>query len=80
MTSNTHIYSLEHTESNITFNDIKEKEIDQNQTKNWSSEWKMIPDFKTKDKGVVYYSLESFYDLNSKNEENIEDDENEKIL
>ena len=38
----------------------------------------MIPDFKTKDKGVVYYSLESFYDLNSKNEENIEDDENEK--
>ena len=79
MVNNTHMNSLDHTESNITFNDIKDNIKDSNITKNISSEVKnsSIPEFKTKDKGVVYYSLEKFYDLNLNNEnENIENEEN----
>ena len=93
-TSNTHITSLEHTESNITFNEIKENAKDQStmniQNKNISTEIKSnsIPEFRTKDKDVVYYSLEKFYDLNfnednndenlKNSKENINNDENSK--
>ena len=71
--NNTQITSLEHTESNITFNEIRDNIKDSNlQTKNLSLEMKInpIPDFKTKDKGVVYYSLEKFFNLNVDGENN----------
>jgi len=79
--SHMHMASLDHTESNITFNEIKDTKDQstaymQNTTnKNANSEIKTnpIPEFKTKDKDVVYYSLEQFYDLNF-NEENNNDD------
>ena len=80
MTSNKHIPTLDHTESNITFNDLKDNIKDPNLiTKNISLDMKSnsFPEFKTKDKGVVYYSLEKFYDLNN-NKENIEYEENVK--
>ena len=78
--SHIHMPSLDHTESNITFNEIKETKdqsayMQNNNNKNVNSELKTnpMPEFKTKDKDVVYYSLEQFYDLNF-NEENNNDD------
>jgi len=75
-----HMASSDHTESNITFNEIKDTKEQstanmQNTNKNANSEIKTnpIPEFKTKDKDVVYYSLEQFYDLNFNEENNNED-------
>ena len=78
--NNTQITLLDHTESNITFNEIKDNIKDSNTiNKNTSLDIKSnpIPELKTKDKGVVYYSLEKFYNLNF-DEENIECEENIK--
>ena len=80
MTSTKQIPSLEHTESNITFNDMKETIKDSTiMTKNMSLDMRnnSIPEFKTKDKGVIYYSLENFYDLFS-DKDNFGDEENIK--
>ena len=79
MVSSTHMTSMDHTESNITFNEMKDNTKESGANKNISSETKIssIPIFITKDKGVVYYSLEKFYDLNLNNE-NAEDEENIK--
>ena len=92
LASSKNIPNLEHTESNITFNDFKENIKDSiNIPKSTYSEIKnnSMPEFKTKEKGVIYYSLENFYDLfsdkeNNDNEENIKNskeninDENSK--
>ena len=78
--STVHISSLDHTESNITFNEIKDTTKEGNNiTKNISMEAKnnSMPEFKIRDKGVLYYSLEKFYDLDS-NDENLDNEENDK--
>ena len=83
ISSNKLINSLDRTESNIIFTDTKDKTAKEGnfQNKNISMEIKnsSMPEFKTKDKGVVYFSLEKYYDLNF-NEENYENEEYNKNL
>ena len=67
LSSNRHINSIDRNDNSITFAEIKDKTKEPN--KNISMEMKnsSIPEFKTRDKGVVYFSLEKFYDLNDEN-------------